>query len=427
MGMGCTNVALWIILDHLGIGSVKVICFSLLVSSLITFLCYSRNKFASAFGINSAILVIFIGIVDIFTAIILQVSPNKNSKLPDRKQAHDLPNIPFHLKKRFKHALLAVQEPKFEMEYEGPGQVSSYQKNDSFYESRKQNVVIDRFGFRKHQTIYSSKKPEIIVLGDSYVFGYGNNSSETIPALLENKLKKPTYNMGVYGASVPNGIELLNVGGILGLPPLEKVNQIVLIVFGGNDFIGKSPYYSKVEALKRIRLWLRRYSPIYKLTSIQKSNYSSKSPYVLCNLNDNWDIGGKIAFNTGYIESATSDTLYKTKDIYKASDISKSLKVLRNTASNLQANVLVLYLPSKVEIYANHTSCNFNFKSNPNIKRLKRDSLDNKFGFIDITELFKNKAAQKNLIWWRDDTHLNEKGAQIVADEIANYFRTLEN
>ena len=109
-------VALWIILDHLGIGSVKVICFSLLVSSLITFLCYSRNKFASAFGINSAILFVFIGIVDIFTAIILQISLNKNSKLPDRKQAHDLPNIPFHLKKRFKHALLAVQEPEFEME-----------------------------------------------------------------------------------------------------------------------------------------------------------------------------------------------------------------------------------------------------------------------------------------------------------------------
>ena len=44
-----------------------------------------------------------------------------------------------------------------------------------------------------------------------------------------------------------------------------------------------------------------------------------------------------------------------------------------------------------------------------------------------MTELFKNKAAQKDLIWWRDDTHHNEKGAQIVADEIANYFRTLEN
>ena len=63
-------VALGIILDHLGISYIKNICFSLLVSSLITFLCYSRNKFASAFGINSAILVIFIGIVDVGIAVI---------------------------------------------------------------------------------------------------------------------------------------------------------------------------------------------------------------------------------------------------------------------------------------------------------------------------------------------------------------------
>ena len=408
-----------LILDHIAGGSLLLLLFfSALISALLSAFCFSKKKELSIASINLGILVILVSMADFFGALITLY---KSQSL--KQNAHDLPNIPFHLRKSLANLTLAVQEPGFQKKYYGPGQVSAYLEDDGFYEPRNQTVSVDKYGFRKHSSPYTSNKPQIVVLGDSFVFGYGNDSGDTIPALLEKNLKVPVYNMGVYAASVPNGIELLNIGGIKGLPSLENLKDIVVVVFSGNDFRDGSPYRHKnpiimsiAEKLLKIRVSLRTYSPLRKARWINDS--SSDNPYKICRLEDDRRTGEKVAFNQIYIREASENRGSYTENDYRNGGIPRSFDALNQIASRLKSRVTVVYIPSKVEVYGEHSDCTFNLKPHPGLDLLKSNTLGKGFNFLDLTPYMRTEASNRSLLWWRDDTHLNPRGTAFVASHI---------
>ncbi|MGA2774935.1 MAG: GDSL-type esterase/lipase family protein [Candidatus Omnitrophota bacterium] len=81
----------------------------------------------------------------------------------------------------------------------------------------------------------ASRGKNIICFGDSITFGYGANTGEDFPTQLGKLIDMPVINAGVSGDTSTEGLERLDSD------VLQKDPYLVLIEFGGNDFIKNVP------------------------------------------------------------------------------------------------------------------------------------------------------------------------------------------
>src|SRR4030043_300231 len=80
-----------------------------------------------------------------------------------------------------------------------------------------------------------SKGENIICFGDSITFGYGVNPGEDYPSCLAKMLNMPVINAGLDGDTSSTGLQRIDA------EVLEKDPLLVIIEFGGNDFLKKIP------------------------------------------------------------------------------------------------------------------------------------------------------------------------------------------
>jgi len=80
-----------------------------------------------------------------------------------------------------------------------------------------------------------SKGKNIVCFGDSLTFGYGAEPNEAYPEVLSKMINIPVINAGIDGDTSVEGLKRLETD-VLGREPL-----LVIIEFGGNDFLRKIP------------------------------------------------------------------------------------------------------------------------------------------------------------------------------------------
>jgi lysophospholipase L1-like esterase len=80
-----------------------------------------------------------------------------------------------------------------------------------------------------------SRGKNIICFGDSITFGYGAGSGEDYPAQMGKLIDMPVINAGLSGDTSTEGLARLDSD------VLQKDPYLVLIEFGGNDFIKNVP------------------------------------------------------------------------------------------------------------------------------------------------------------------------------------------
>lgn len=81
----------------------------------------------------------------------------------------------------------------------------------------------------------NSKGKNIICFGDSITFGYGVNTDEAYPAHLSRITDTPVINSGVDGDTSSEAVKRLK------FDVLDREPLLVIIEFGGNDFLRKIP------------------------------------------------------------------------------------------------------------------------------------------------------------------------------------------
>jgi acyl-CoA thioesterase-1 len=91
-----------------------------------------------------------------------------------------------------------------------------------------------------------SKGKNIICFGDSITFGYGVNPGEDYPAALAKMIDMPVINAGVDGDTSVEAIKRID-SDVLDRNPL-----LVIIEFGGNDFLRKIPQEVTVKNTKEM-------------------------------------------------------------------------------------------------------------------------------------------------------------------------------
>lgn len=96
----------------------------------------------------------------------------------------------------------------------------------------------DEIGFRNSKTTYSA---DIVLLGDSFVYGHGVNQHETISSFMEKETKLNVVNLGCQGYDTVAEYQALKY---FGLPFKPK---IVILFFYLNDIFDNSNYANEEE------------------------------------------------------------------------------------------------------------------------------------------------------------------------------------
>jgi acyl-CoA thioesterase I len=87
---------------------------------------------------------------------------------------------------------------------------------------------------REIKNINSTGK-NIICFGDSMTFGVGANPGEDYPAVLSKMIEMPVINAGVDGETSPEALKRIDSDA------LDREPLLVVIEFGGNDFLRQIP------------------------------------------------------------------------------------------------------------------------------------------------------------------------------------------
>jgi acyl-CoA thioesterase-1 len=92
-----------------------------------------------------------------------------------------------------------------------------------------------------------SKGVNIVCIGDSMTYGYGATPGEDdYPAHLSRMMSIPVINVGVDGDTSNDGVKRLKVD------VLDRQPLLVIIEFGGNDFLRKIPFADTVKNVEYI-------------------------------------------------------------------------------------------------------------------------------------------------------------------------------
>ncbi|RJP29525.1 MAG: hypothetical protein C4533_00585 [Candidatus Omnitrophota bacterium] len=91
-----------------------------------------------------------------------------------------------------------------------------------------------------------SKGTNIICFGDSITFGYGVDPDKSYPAVLAGITQWQVINAGVDGDTSTDGLNRINKD------VLEKDPLLVVIEFGGNDFLKKIPKTQTAENVNKM-------------------------------------------------------------------------------------------------------------------------------------------------------------------------------
>lgn len=91
-----------------------------------------------------------------------------------------------------------------------------------------------------------SKGRNIICFGDSITFGYGADKDEDYPTALAKLIDIPVINAGIDSDTSTMGLERMDTD------VLEKDPLLVIIEFGGNDFLKKIPIERTATNIKKM-------------------------------------------------------------------------------------------------------------------------------------------------------------------------------
>ena len=92
----------------------------------------------------------------------------------------------------------------------------------------------------------NSRGTKIICFGDSITFGYGAQTQESYPVVLSKMIQIPVINAGIDGDTTTEALRRFDSD------VLERDPLLVIIEFGGNDFLRKIPRTVTVDNIKEM-------------------------------------------------------------------------------------------------------------------------------------------------------------------------------
>ena len=299
----------------------------------------------------------------------------------------------------------------------------------SIHEPRFVEFITDRNGYRNKDEIVDA---DFALIGDSFVVGNGTSQDSILSENLSRSLDYKFVNLGYPGS--PYDYEIIAKQK---LKLYGKKVKIFLFYFEGNDFTNSHSaeppkkfifrkYIKELESFKSkylnliypkdhtlVRAIRRKGMSSYsKIQNFIKSKISSQNLEYKDQINKVKiiKIGSK---NIGFLQSYTDATNSKVLNAYKIKD--------NEVLKNIEA---IFFIPTKFRVY-NDIEKNLGFETLNNLY------LDNCIPIINTTNELKKKASELVLndeyVFWRDDTHLNKFGIDVISKLIKYYIDNFYN
>lgn len=301
------------------------------------------------------------------------------------------------------------------------GQAAAGLPDTGFYEPRRLRVVTDELGFRNAPGS-ALRAQDVVLLGDSFAFGYALDQEDLWSVQLARLTGKNVYNLALYGSSPSEGVELLRHFTERDAVKLSARPVILLHVFEGNDFTDPSVYRYRYEGprpVTEVRNILAQWFDEGLLGQALMRGRRLLSPARSTQGVVDSARFGRVAFHIPYMNEVRAlDASPQVAAAYFASSaVPSALQRLAEVARRLSARVLVMYQPTRYRVYGRY------FPDLPAVPRdrhmsalLRSAAMEHGFEYVDLTSAFEARAENGEMLFWRDDTHLNGAGHRLLAE-----------
>lgn len=293
-----------------------------------------------------------------------------------------------------------------------------------YRQERRTRFVTDRFGFRNEQS--DPNDIDILLLGDSFGAAIGVSQEKTWGHLLSERHGQTVYNLSIPGSPWDEYVNFTMESSRL---KTKDDALLVWAIFTGNDLdegyhsllhVDQLPWHGWLGVAKvRFREYRRR-SCIR--TMIRQAMEEEAAPEKVL-VRDFID-GSKVLFYKLYADNAQL-SLDEVRQAPNRAHLNRTLAAMKTAATRKRLRVAVILLPSKAEVYswALHGSEPWSADPAPSSFSIVLRAMCEVQGlhFLDLKPLLIRQSrvvyeADGDLLWWRDDSHWNGRGHEVVAE-----------
>ncbi|RPH76842.1 MAG: hypothetical protein EHM80_13785 [Nitrospiraceae bacterium] len=315
------------------------------------------------------------------------------------------------------------------------GDLAAMKGEREYQETREVIFQTDHLGFRNgtvHEPI------DLIVLGDSFTAGIGTSQDKIFSRVLERVYGRSVYNMGYPGGPYDEYLNFAIESPKLALRPQT---ELIWVLYEGNDLddpggeawdLPSLPWKSDVgAALVRYRTFRNR-SPINQIMEgLRKRMWGKTDDVIVRTLPD-----GRSFLFAGWQESWGSRSQSEIEAHSNFPRLDTTMKAMQRLAIERNVHVSALIMPTKGQVYrwvldqrpampADALSSSFALAVLEECHRIRLRCFDIK-GFL-AAEAMRLYQSSEEVLWWRDDTHLSDRGHEAVAKFIADEILLAES
>lgn len=125
---------------------------------------------------------------------------------------------------------IVAPSPRRALDFLFPPHQKVIYKTSEFYSL----ASINKFGFRGEET--ALKKGQVLVVGDSFTFGFGNNNNEVWPFQLQEKIRPSGASVDVYNLGVPGTDTIFHINTAKSYVEKLEPSILILSVLISDDF-----------------------------------------------------------------------------------------------------------------------------------------------------------------------------------------------
>lgn len=308
------------------------------------------------------------------------------------------------------------------------GDLAALKGEREWREVREVVFQTDLLGFRNgkvHEPI------DLIVLGDSFTAGIGTSQDKIFSQVLERSYRRSVYNMGYPGGPYEEYLNFAIESPKLMLRPHA---ELIWVLFEGNDLddpggetweLSSLPWKGDIgAALVRYRTFRNR-SPINQIMEGLRKRLGGESEEVIVKTLPD----GRPFLFAGWQELWGSRSQSEIEAHRNFQPLDATMKAMQRLAIERDVRVSVLIMPTKGQVYrwvldqrpampADALSSGFALAVLGECHRIHLRCFDIK-GFLSV-EALRLYHSSGEVLWWRDDTHLSDRGHEAVATFIAH-------
>ena len=317
--------------------------------------------------------------------------------------------------------------------------------SSSVFSKKHVTISINDEGFRETTNLDGHK---ILALGDSFTFGWGIDQDRTWVELLERSIGKPIYNMGMQDSSPKQ--EFLLLEHVIDSQKLDFRGGVLLwMIFEGNDLIDSYDDLHPVQKSVSTSGWLFKDTILETLWGLpamvrQESVFArfkdgratfsdlgggnrTKDHYVIDGIPSPYplyvshQLGAKL-FVSYQIKGAQRSEQYVESHPNRLA-LEKTFERMKSLAQRAGFRVVVIIAPSGARLHGAEFE-DFPTLSERSYFNILLSRLAGQYGFeiVNLEESLRPYAT-KELLYFRDDDHWDERGHMAVADILSRFLR----